>query len=126
MYGELHRLAARQLRQTGGPATLGATTLRATKGGQSFPVAGRRPDAIVADVGMPDEDGYSLLTRLRRFEAERGTARVPAVAVTAFARNEDRQRALDAGFDDHMPKPVDVENLVTLLRQLLESARTRR
>ncbi len=64
----------------------------------------RRPDVVVADIGMPEEDGYSMIKRLRQCEQEQGTQRVPAVAVTAFAREEDRQCALEAGFDDHLPK----------------------
>jgi PAS domain S-box-containing protein len=82
----------------------------------------RRPDVIVADIGMPGEDGYALLTRLRRIELERQTARVPAVAVTAFARSEDRQRALTAGFDDHLPKPVDPEQLIVVVAQLVANS----
>jgi CheY-like chemotaxis protein/anti-sigma regulatory factor (Ser/Thr protein kinase) len=78
----------------------------------------RRPDVIVADIGMPGEDGYALLTALRRTEQEQRTARVPAVAVTAFARTEDRQRALASGFDEHLPKPVDPEQLIAALRRL--------
>jgi two-component system CheB/CheR fusion protein len=79
----------------------------------------RRPDVIVADVGMPGEDGYALLTALRRTEQEQQTARVPAVAVTAFARGEDRQRALAAGFDEHLPKPVDPEQLIAVIAHLV-------
>jgi signal transduction histidine kinase/CheY-like chemotaxis protein len=78
----------------------------------------RRPDVIVADIGMPDEDGYVLIKHLRRLEQERHTARVPAVAVTAFARSEDRQRALAAGFDEHLPKPVDPERLIRVLARI--------
>jgi signal transduction histidine kinase/CheY-like chemotaxis protein len=83
----------------------------------------RRPDVIVADIGMPDEDGNALLVSLRHIEMEQQSPRVPAVAVTAFARSEDRQRALDSGFDDHLPKPVDPERLVTLLAQLVKEAK---
>jgi CheY-like chemotaxis protein len=78
----------------------------------------RHPDVIVADIGMPDEDGYALIKHLRRTEKEQQTARVPAVAVTAFARSEDHQRALAAGFDEHLPKPVDPERLVRVLARL--------
>jgi CheY-like chemotaxis protein/two-component sensor histidine kinase len=84
-----------------------------------------RPDVIVADIGMPDEDGNALLVSLRRMEMEQQTPRVPAVAVTAFARSEDRQRTLDSGFDEHLPKPVDPERLVTLLAQLVKEAKNR-
>jgi CheY-like chemotaxis protein len=77
-----------------------------------------RPDVIVADVGMPDEDGYTLLAGLRRREQRLGGHRTPAIAVTAFARGEDRQRALAAGFDDHLSKPVDAAQLIALLVRL--------
>ena len=79
----------------------------------------RRPDVIVADIGMPGEDGYALLRGLRHTEQEQQTARVPAIAVTAFARGEDRQSALAAGFDEHLPKPVDPDRLVAVLAELV-------
>ncbi len=82
----------------------------------------RRPDVIVADIGMPGEDGYTVLTGLRRTEQEQGTARVPAVAVTAFARSEDRQHALAAGFDEHLPKPLDPERLIAVVAQLVANS----
>jgi CheY-like chemotaxis protein len=81
----------------------------------------RRPDVIVADIGMPGEDGYDLLRGLRHTEQEQQTARVPAVAVTAFARSEDRQRALAAGFDEHLPKPVDPDRLIAVIAQLVSN-----
>lgn len=77
-----------------------------------------RPHVIVADIGMPEEDGYSLLRGLRREEEERHERRIPALAVTAFARQEDRQRALAASFDDHLPKPVDPDRLVAAVAAL--------
>jgi CheY-like chemotaxis protein len=78
----------------------------------------RRPDVIVADIGMPDEDGYSMISHLREIEQEQGTPRVPAVAVTAFARTEDRERALSAGFDEHVPKPINPDDLIGALARL--------
>lgn len=54
-----------------------------------------------------------------KIEQEQHTARVPAIAVTAFARSEDRQRALAAGFDEHLPKPVDPERLVRMLARIM-------
>ena len=76
-------------------------------------VTQRRPDVLVADIAMPEEDGYSLMRGLRRAESERHERRIPALAVTASARLEDRQRALAASFDDHLPKPVDPDRLLT-------------
>ncbi len=85
----------------------------------------RRPDAIVADIGMPETDGYALLQKLRGIEQEVRTARVPAVAVTAFARSEDRERALAAGFDEHLTKPVDAQRLIALLAHWGNNGRAR-
>jgi CheY-like chemotaxis protein/two-component sensor histidine kinase len=85
----------------------------------------RRPDVIIADIGMPGEDGNELLASIRVIEREQGTARVPAVAVTAFARAEDRDRAIAAGFDVHVPKPVDPDGLVAILVKLLAAVKAR-
>ena len=77
----------------------------------------RRPDLLISDIGMPGEDGYSLIGRLRKLDE--GGPRVPAIALTAFARAEDRQRALLAGFQFHIPKPVDPAELVAAIASLL-------
>ncbi|HEX8756704.1 MAG TPA: response regulator, partial [Steroidobacteraceae bacterium] len=70
----------------------------------------------------PGEDGYSLLRGLRREEQQRHQRRIPALAVTAFARLEDRQRALAASFDEHLPKPVDPDRLVAAVATLARSS----
>ena len=67
------------------------------------------PDVIVSDIGMPVVDGYELLKRIR--QRPKG-ARIPSVALTAFARSEDRTRALRAGFSVHVSKPVDPAELI--------------
>jgi CheY-like chemotaxis protein len=69
------------------------------------------PDVLVSDIGMPDTDGYELLRRVRGLGPERG-GRLPAIALTAFARTEDRTRALRAGFVAHVCKPVGASELV--------------
>ena len=73
-----------------------------------------KPEAIVCDISMPGEDGYTFIRNLRRAEdpAVRATR---AAALTALARVEDRQRALDAGFDEHCAKPVEPAELLALL-----------
>ena len=73
----------------------------------------RPPALLVSDIGMPGEDGYALIARVRALPAERG-GRVPAVAVTAFTRKEDRTRALRAGYTAHVGKPINPSELVTL------------
>ena len=70
-----------------------------------------RPDVLVSDIGMPDADGFELLRRVRALGPDRG-GKVPAIALTAFARSEDRTRALRAGFLVHVAKPIDPSELV--------------
>jgi PAS domain S-box-containing protein len=74
-------------------------------------------DVMVSDIGMPDVDGYELMRRIRALGQLRGGS-MPAIALTAFARPEDRQRALDAGFHEHMPKPVELSELVAKVAEL--------
>ncbi len=76
-----------------------------------------RPDVLIIDIGMPVEDGYALIRRIRRLPAAAGGA-VPALSLTAHARNEDRARAIDSGFQAHLPKPLDLPLLVSTLSAL--------
>lgn len=78
----------------------------------------RLPDIIVSDIGMPHTDGYAFLKELRRRQALEG-GDIPAVALTAYARPEDRLAALDAGFQAHIAKPVDPAELVATLASLV-------
>ncbi|MGH8231960.1 MAG: ATP-binding response regulator [Steroidobacteraceae bacterium] len=77
-----------------------------------------RPDVLMGDIGIPGEDGYSLIQRLRALEKSAGSRPVPAVALTAFTRSGDREKALAAGFDSHLAKPVEPELLFSTLRTL--------
>lgn len=85
-------------------ATGAASTAEALK-----KVAVERPDVIVTDLGMPGEDGFTLLKKLR---SNSDTARIPAIALTAFAAAEDRASAIDAGFQAYMSKPFNIQDLV--------------
>ena len=76
-----------------------------------------RPDALVSDIGMPGEDGYELLRKIRAREPERG-GRIPAVALTAYVRAEDARRALAAGYQMHLPKPVKPNLLAAAVASL--------
>ena len=90
----------------------GAHVLTASSAAEALAlVESERPDVLVSDIGMPDIDGYELLRRVRAIGPDRG-GRVPAVALTAFARSEDRTRALRAGFLVHVSKPVDPSELI--------------
>jgi CheY-like chemotaxis protein len=75
------------------------------------------PDVLVSDIGLPGEDGYSLIAHVRNMEAKHDEC-LPAVALTAYAREEDRQRALDSGFQMHLSKPVDPDELVRVIAKL--------
>jgi signal transduction histidine kinase/ActR/RegA family two-component response regulator len=77
----------------------------------------RPPDVLIADVEMPEEDGYALIRRVRSLDPARGAA-VPAVAVTAYGRVEDRVRLLAAGYNMHVPKPVEPAELVAVIAAL--------
>jgi CheY-like chemotaxis protein len=61
-----------------------------------------RPDILISDIGIPEEDGYTLMKKLRARESERG-GHIPAIALTAYARREDRLRALSVGYESHSP-----------------------
>ena len=76
------------------------------------------PDLIVSDIGMPDMDGYELIAELRKREKALGRAGAPAVALTAYARVQDRMRALASGFQMHVAKPVEPAELLTVLASL--------
>jgi CheY-like chemotaxis protein len=77
------------------------------------------PDLLISDIGMPGEDGYELIRRVRAFPAE-GGGRVPAIALTAYARAEDRMKALRSGYQMHVPKPVEMGELITVAASLIQ------
>jgi signal transduction histidine kinase len=76
---------------------------------------GRHFDVLVTDIGMPDEDGYSLVRKLRKLSIGEN---LPVIAVTGYAARGDIEAAIDAGFDLHVPKPVDFESFVPIVRRL--------
>jgi len=77
-----------------------------------------RPDLIVSDIAMPGEDGYSLMRRVRALHPEQG-GRIPAIAVTAYSRTKDRVQALAAGFQMHVPKPVNASELAHAITSII-------
>jgi len=98
--------------------TRGATVQQVGSAADAFAsMLEERPDVLLADIGMPGENGYSLI---RRWRIHEGTAdgRVAAVAVTAYASAADREMALAAGFDWHIAKPVDADELVRIIAAL--------
>jgi signal transduction histidine kinase/ActR/RegA family two-component response regulator len=75
------------------------------------------PSVLVADIGMPEEDGYTLIQKIRTQELG-GIARIPAVALTAYAQAEDRRQALSAGYQVHVPKPIEPAELIAIIADL--------
>jgi PAS domain S-box-containing protein len=75
------------------------------------------PDVLLSDIGMPTEDGYSLMRRIRNLSGE--ASRVPAIALTAYARAEDRAKALQAGYQMHLSKPVEPVKLIEMIASLV-------
>jgi CheY-like chemotaxis protein len=76
-----------------------------------------KPDLIISDIGMAHENGYEFIQKVRRLEPEAG-GRIPAIALTAYAGNADRRRALLAGFQTHLPKPVEPDDLLAAILSL--------
>ena len=75
-------------------------------------------DVLVSDIGMPNEDGFALSRNLRQFEDSQSRPRLPALALTAYARTEDRRRAILAGFQAHLAKPVESGELLAIVASL--------
>jgi signal transduction histidine kinase/CheY-like chemotaxis protein len=76
-----------------------------------------KPDVLVSDIGMPGEDGYEMIRKIRSLPLEKG-GKIPAVALTAYARTEDRLRVLRSGYQMHLPKPVEMSELVAIVANL--------
>lgn len=96
----------------------GATVFVASSAREGFEILLReKPDILISDIGMPDEDGYMLIRQVRALKAKQG-GKIPAAAVSAFARPEDRTRALRAGYQMHLAKPVDPTELTAVVASL--------
>jgi PAS domain S-box-containing protein len=87
-------------------------------------LASEKIDVLVSDINMPEVDGYELIRRVRAMKPEQG-GRIPAVALTAYARAEDRMRALKSGYQTHMPKPVEPAELEVVVATLAKSFKGR-
>jgi CheY-like chemotaxis protein len=78
-----------------------------------------KADLLISDIGMPDEDGYELIKKITALPAERG-GKIPAIALTAYARTEDRLRALRASYQMHVTKPLELAELVAVMASLVQ------
>ena len=104
-------------------ARCGAMAIEASSSSEGLGrVVAARPDVIISDIGMPEEDGYSFIRRVRKLAADAG-GRTPAAALTAYARAEDRRQAMQAGFEMHVSKPVEPAELVTVVATLARIGR---
>ncbi|HEY9696265.1 MAG TPA: PAS domain-containing protein [Trichocoleus sp.] len=97
----------------------GASVVAAASAPEALRVlAQTKPDILLLDIGMPQIDGYDLLRQIRTLEAEQGDRQIPAIALTAYASEVDQQRAIVAGFQQHIPKPVEPDVLLQAILNL--------
>lgn len=108
----LGEAVAEMLGGTGAEVRVAESTNEALKEVEEF-----HPEVLLCDIAMPGEDGYSFIRRLRALGAARG-GNIPALALTALAGEEDRRRALSAGFQMHVAKPVDIDRLARAVQEL--------
>jgi PAS domain S-box-containing protein len=108
---------ARELLQTM-LAPCGAEIITAATAAQALEqLVQQKPDLLVSDIGLPEEDGYTLIRKVRALQEDQG-GRIPAIALTAYARSEDRVRALSLGYQLHVSKPVELEELAFAIASL--------
>jgi CheY-like chemotaxis protein len=79
---------------------------------------GELPDVMISDIGMPDQDGYELIRKLRTLPVEKGGA-TPAIALTGYASRKDRERALSSGYQQHMAKPIEQVDMIRAIAALI-------
>jgi PAS domain S-box-containing protein len=108
---------ARELIQTVLQRAKAVVTLASSAAEAHAAIRQSKPDVIVSDIGMPGEDGYAFIARLRALSREEG-GRIPAIALTAYAQADDRRRALLAGFQNHVTKPVEPQELMIIIANL--------
>jgi CheY-like chemotaxis protein len=96
----------------------GATVLAASNGAEGYTSLRRfKPDVLVSDIGMPEEDGLALIARIRALPKDEG-GQTPAIALTAYVRDDDRQRVLGSGFQAYLAKPVEPMTLANTIRDV--------
>jgi CheY-like chemotaxis protein len=110
---DIRELVAFILQQSGAEVTVAASAEEALAAlNQSV------PDVLLSDIGMPDVDGYMLMRQVRTFPAQQG-GQIPAIALTAYAGEYNQQQAFQAGFQLHISKPVEPEELVSAIARLV-------
>lgn len=116
---DARELLATLLKQYGAQVTATDSAAAALRALNEAALAGKLPDILVSDIGMPGEDGYQLIQQIRALAPERGS-QLPAIALTAFGRAADRIHALAAGFQTHLVKPVEPVELAAVISSLTE------
>ncbi len=114
---DAREMVARVLSRAGAIVTQAASTREA------LAAFGReRPDLLISDIAMPEQDGYELIRQLRQLSTEAG-GQVPAIALTAYARDDDRLRALSAGFQMHIVKPIEPNDIAAAAAHLITTTK---
>ncbi|WP_179228330.1 hybrid sensor histidine kinase/response regulator [Leptolyngbya ohadii] len=114
---DARELLAELLQQNGAKVVTAGSAIEALAiVSQSTP--GQRPNILVSDIGMPEKDGYTLIQEIRKLAPEQG-GKILAIALTAYARTEDRIKALSSGFNSHVPKPVEPAEFITVVANLV-------
>jgi CheY-like chemotaxis protein len=97
----------------------GASVKSADSASEAFALMEKfKPDLLISDIAMPIEDGYSLIRRVRELSPDKG-GKIQAIALTAYAREEDRLQAFNAGFQMHLSKPVEPDELLEAIKELV-------
>jgi len=107
------------LEQYGAKVTAVASVDEALEALQQF-----QPDLLLSDLGMPEQDGYGLIRKVKAIEAER-EEKIPAIALTAYTSDEERMRVLSAGFQMHLPKPVEPSELIAMVANFISTPKAR-
>jgi CheY-like chemotaxis protein len=110
--GDARDLVQRLLQMAGATVSMAGSASEAMER-----ILAERPDVLVCDIGMPGEDGYTFIRRLRSIEETQGGA-LPAVALSAYARSDDRTKAIRSGFQNHLAKPVEPAELLAVISSL--------
>ena len=96
----------------------GVETIAATSALEALEILKQiKPDLLISEIRLPNEDGYSLMDKVKAFESGRHV-HIPAIALTVYAREDDRAHALSVGFEEHLPKPFDIDELLATVAGL--------
>jgi CheY-like chemotaxis protein len=98
----------------------GVETIAATSAAEALEILKQvKPDLLISEIRLPKEDGYSLMHKVKALESTE-QVQIPAIALTGHAREDDRARALSVGFEEHLPKPFDIDELITTVACLTQ------